>query len=107
MLLKKFVDKLRIGLRTYHKSFIIESSLNGQNQNEVMLKFVLFGAYGEMCLKDSFYEIDVDIEIENDTLASDSSIINCKYNTYNHYRIDISCDYDNIAEIYIFISTLV
>ena len=77
--------------RTYHRSFIVESKM--ENKNKVMLKFLLFGAFCETCFNNSFYQIDVDIDIEN----SDDDI----------YKIKVNCDNakdwkmaQNIAEKY-------
>ena len=62
--------------RKYHRSFIIESKM--ENKNKVMLKFLLFGAFNEMCFNDSFYQIDVCINVDTD----------------DKYQIDINGDND-------------
>ena len=62
--------------RIYHRSFIIESNI--KNKNKVMLKFLLFGAFCEMCFNNSFYQIDVCIDIDKN----------------ENYKININCDSD-------------
>ena len=77
-------------VRRYHKSIIIESKM--KNKNKMMVKFLLFGAFCENNFNNSFYEIGVDIDIDND----------------DNYKINIKCDTDanywkipqNIAEKY-------
>ena len=86
--------------RKYHRSLLIESKT--ENKNKVMLKFLLFGGLCERSFNNSFYQIDVKINMDSK-------------NNNDNYKFDIDFDKNvknmwkipqNIAEKYNYNSKL-